>query len=401
MTDTTPQHTSTTQRAGQPDSNPFPTIPATQLRVGDLIQRGSHGDVAHELVARAAMIDGRVQLMVYDRDHPHSSPVEYRPGDLVMLACRDLIEPDDGLRAWTDASWRRAYRRGAAFALMDQIRARSVELPPITGADEEINRLRGRDSLPPVIVSVSELHDLLAAQHLDGRLALHVDQPAVRAILALFIELKDVESADGSWSGADTVAIVCDWFTRLGIDPTGPADQLGGRMFTTDRVHSGPRLSQAENTDRETATADPQHGTDDEHDRQDGFVEVDRDRIADLVRAVGVECTIDTPGGGVAVLLAGPPTAEPNWAFPWAAQAGPGRFGWDEPSIASTRDLCVGPDTADRARAIPVHAVGAVTEAQIAALVLAQVRIADPDLPLTHAELAAAGLHAAADHRRW
>lgn len=221
----------------------------------------------------------------------------------------------------------------------------------------------------------------------------------MRAILALFIELKGVESADGSWSGADTVALVCDWFTRLGIDPTGPADQLDGRMFTTGRANTGPYRSQAENTDRTTSTADLQPGTDDEHECRDGFVEVDLDRVADLVRAAGVECTIDAPGGGVAVLLAGPPTAEPNWAFPWAAQAGSGRFGWDEPSVASTRDLCVGPDTVDRARAIPVRAVGALTESQIAALVLAQVRIADPDRPLTHAELAAVGLHATADRR--
>jgi hypothetical protein len=48
----------------------------------------------------------------------------------VTLACRDLIEPDDGLTAWTDARWRRAHRRGAAFALIDQIRARNVGLSP-------------------------------------------------------------------------------------------------------------------------------------------------------------------------------------------------------------------------------------------------------------------------------
>jgi hypothetical protein len=38
---------------------------------------------------------------------------------------------------------------------------------------------------------------------------------------------------------------------------------------------------------------------------------VDLDRVAEQVRAAGVECVIDTPGGGVAVLLAGAPTEDP------------------------------------------------------------------------------------------
>jgi len=91
-----------------------------------------------------------------------------------------------------------------------------------------------------------------------------------------------------------------------------------------------------------------------------------------MVRAEGLECVIDTPGAGVAVLLAGAPTDEPGWAFPWAVQAGPGCFGWDEPPLASTRDLRVGPDTADRYSAVLVREAGAVTEEQIADLIVAQ-----------------------------
>lgn len=98
------------------------------------------------------------------------------------------------------------------------------------------------------------------------------------------------------------------------------------------------------------------------------------DRVAELVRAADVESVIDTPGGGVAVLLAGAPSEEPAWAFPWAVQSGPGRFGWDEPSLASTPDLRIGPDTADRDAAVVVRELGAVTEEQIAELVVTEIR---------------------------
>lgn len=49
-------------------------------------------------------------------------------------------------------------------------------------------------------------------------------------------------------------------------------------------------------------------------------------------------------------------------------QAGPGRFDWDGPSLASTRDLRVGPDTADRDAACR----SALTEEQIADLIVTQ-----------------------------
>ncbi|MHA6783206.1 hypothetical protein ACVGOW_19730 [Pseudonocardia saturnea] len=350
----------------------FPTIPAGQLRIGDLIHYPGNGAATYVLVARVAVVDDVVHLMVYDAAHPDGTPATYRPQDRVLLACRDLIEPDDGLRAWTDASWRRAHRRGAAFALMDQIRARSVGLPALIGvdadADAEIDRLRGRDPLPPRVVPATELADLLDVQHRDGRLVLDVDLPAVRAVLALFAQLKDVEGGGGSWNGGNVVAIVSEWFDRLGIDPDRTLDQLDGRVVTTALSHGAADRRLLDEVDRPTVEADPAFpGT------EDGFAVIDLDRIAELVRAADVECVIDTPGG-VAVLLAGAPTEEPAWAFPWAVQAGPGRFGWDEPSLASLRDLRVSPDTADRDAAVLVREVGAVTEEHIAELVVTQVR---------------------------
>lgn len=350
-----------------PHVSSFPTIPAGQLRVGDLIHKPGRGAATYVLVARVAVIDGVVHLMVYDTAHPDGTPATYQPQDRVLLACRDLIEPDDGLRAWTDASWRRAHRRGAAFALMDQIRARSVGLPPVIGVDAEIDRMRGRDPLPPRVLPPVELADLLAGHQLCGRLVLDVDQPAVRAVLALFVQLKNAEDGDGSWNGGDVVAIVSEWFARLGIDPDRPVDQLDGRVVSTIPAGRGG--------DTHLAGGAP-HKSDDAAngapDLTDGYAVVDLDRVTELVRAAGVECVIDTPGGGVAVLLAGRPSQEPVWAFPWAVQAGPGRFDWDGPSLASTRDLRIGPDTADRDAALLVRGLGAVTEEQIADLVVSQ-----------------------------
>lgn len=343
----------------------FPTIPAGQLRVGDLIHHPGHGAATYVLVARVAVVDNFVHLMVYDTAYPEGTPATYRPQDRVLLACRDLIEPDDGLRAWTDASWRRAHQRGAAFALMDQIRARSVELPAIIGADTavdaEIDRLRGRDPLPPRVVPAAELADLLDMQHRDGALVLDVDLPAVRAVLALFAQLKDAEYGDGSWNGGDVVAIVSEWFARLGIDPARTLDQLEGRVVTTRGAADRFMLDEVARS-----TVRPDHDA-----PGGGSAVIELDRVAELVRAANVECVIDTPGGGVAVLLAGAPSEEPAWAFPWAVQVGPG-FDWDGPSLASTRDLRVGPDTADRDAAVLVRELGAVTEEQIADLVVTE-----------------------------
>lgn len=94
--------------ASMRDSRTFPTILAGHLRVGGLIQRADGG---YLLIAHAVLVDGVVELIVYDCDHPDGASMSCHPGDRVLLACRDLIELDDGSREWTDARWRRAYRR--------------------------------------------------------------------------------------------------------------------------------------------------------------------------------------------------------------------------------------------------------------------------------------------------
>ena len=233
---------------------PFATIPAAQLRVGDLIYRpgpggsgSGHGSGAgrhvYLLVARAAIVDDLVQLHLYDSDsgHPHGRPATYHPADRVLLACRDLIEPDDRRSVWTDARWRRAYQHGTALALVDQLQARLVGRPAMVVApgdsiEDEIDRIRGRDPQPARVLRAEEITALLATIPPE-RLDLDVAQPAVRAVLTLFGRVKAVEGADGSWNGGDVVGLLTTWLEELGIDPEAPITDLTGRVVTTARTH--------------------------------------------------------------------------------------------------------------------------------------------------------------------
>jgi hypothetical protein len=198
----------------------------------------------------------------------------------------------------------------------------------------------------------------------------------------LFAELKDGEDPDGGWNGADTVDSVTRWLERIGIDPARSPGQLETRFGRELAVARLARVVAAHSVGESDRSGDRVDGPGDD---------VDLDRVARLVRAAGVECAVDTPGGGIAVLVAGPPQDGPRWAFPWAAHAGPGRYRWDRPT-ASTATLMVGPDDGGQVAPTSVARVGAVTEVQIAALIVAQTRIADPRFPLTADELAAIGL---------
>ena len=130
------------------------------------------------------------------------------------------------------------------------------------------------------------------------------------------------------------------------------------------------------------------HGVDDE---------VDLDRVARLVRAAGIDCIVDVldPAGATAVLLAGPPTGEPDWAHPWRARAGPAVRGESGRCTAARRTLAVGPHDGGATTPLSVADVGAVTEEQIAELLIAQT--CTPTTPLTADAVRALGLHAPTD----
>lgn len=198
-------------------ASPFRLVPVAELRRGDLVHLGGS---AYMLVADVQLAaDGRAQVRVFDGDR---------------------VRPEGGPRGWTDTvpvahrgiaaplTPGEARRREAAFVVMDRVRG---AIGPVTGVDEEIDRLRGRDPAPhPPPASTPTLPDVVAGHREDGPLLLDVDQPAVRAIVALFVELKAGEDPDGGWNGADTVDVLTCWLERIGIDPTSSLDRIDARV---------------------------------------------------------------------------------------------------------------------------------------------------------------------------
>lgn len=115
------------------------------------------------------------------------------------------------------------------------------------------------------------------------------------------------------------------------------------------------------------------------------------EEVARLVRAAGVNCVLDTSGGGVATLWAGPTRQEGGYGIRFAALAGPGSYGWGHHrSTGTTAEFFVGPDDDGQADSLDVATVGARTDTQVAALIVAQARLADPRHPLTPAAARAA-----------
>lgn len=101
---------------------------------------------------------------------------------------------------------------------------------------------------------------------------------------------------------------------------------------------------------------------------------LDMDRIAALINEAGLPATVEMTGGGVATIYVGHAT---RWSDDedfdrYPALAGPGTFGWGVMiSTASIDEFFVGPDD-DNASGLDVREVGAVTEEQIATLLVAQ-----------------------------
>jgi hypothetical protein len=115
------------------------------------------------------------------------------------------------------------------------------------------------------------------------------------------------------------------------------------------------------------------------------------EEVARLVREAGVNCVLDTSGGGVATLWAGPTRHESGYGIRFAALAGPGSYGWGQrPSTGTTAEFFVGPDDNGQVDPLDVATVGARTELQVAALIVAQARLVDPRRPLTAAAARAA-----------
>lgn len=108
------------------------------------------------------------------------------------------------------------------------------------------------------------------------------------------------------------------------------------------------------------------------------------EEVARLVRDAGVNCVLDTSGGGIATIWAGPTRHETGYGIRFAALAGPGSFGWGHtPSRGTTAEFFIGPDDNGEASPLDLAAVDARTDAQVAALIVAQARLHDPTRALT------------------
>lgn len=68
---------------------------------------------------------------------------------------------------------------------------------------------------------------------------LHPDRPTDAAILELFRRVKSIEDTDGSWNGADVVAVLADWFEGvIGIDITADPDTVEHRLRSAPRQYT-------------------------------------------------------------------------------------------------------------------------------------------------------------------
>lgn len=203
------------------DVCPFPLVPAGELRNGDLVHLGG---ITYVLVAYVHPVDDLcVDVGFYDDDHPQAEAHRHRRGDDMRVAHRGVRPPLTPAGAAAHAR-----RRDAAIAAMDRIRGRGGRV----NVDEEIDRIRGPwPGLPEPIVQPAagttiDLPGVLAGHRADGPLFLDVDQPAVRAIIALFDELTHADRDDGGW---DTVDIVRCWFDRIGVHPGRGTDSIDPR----------------------------------------------------------------------------------------------------------------------------------------------------------------------------
>ena len=172
---------------------------------------------------------------------------------------------------------------------------------------------------------------------------------------------------------------------RSGPQPIRPVAHLAYRLDQPVRIaHRG---LQPPGSAVATGWAGDGAGTD--HAADD---EVDLDRVARLVRAAGIGCVIEVVdhASAAAVLLAGPPTAAPDWAHPWRAHAGPAVRSRNGRCTATTRTLAVGLHDGGATTPVGVADVGAVTEEAIAALVIAQT--CTPTAPLTADTVSILGL---------
>ncbi len=98
------------------------------------------------------------------------------------------------------------------------------------------------------------------------------------------------------------------------------------------------------------------------------------DEIARLIQAADLPAFVAMTGGGCATLYVGPPIQRDGEEGRYWLSLGPGTFGYGVEPSTFGEDLYLGPDDGGESPAIDVRATGARTDADVAALVIEQLR---------------------------
>ncbi|MGI8817439.1 MAG: hypothetical protein ACR2G2_19735 [Pseudonocardia sp.] len=78
------------------------------------------------------------------------------------------------------------------------------------------------------------------------------------AVFDLLGRLKELEHADGSWPGGDTVSVLCEWFTDLGVDPAAALSRYTRAEPDHGGAHPTVYLVQRDTFDGLYLFADPE-----------------------------------------------------------------------------------------------------------------------------------------------
>jgi hypothetical protein len=97
------------------------------------------------------------------------------------------------------------------------------------------------------------------------------------------------------------------------------------------------------------------------------------DTIVELIHRKGIWAYVEMTGGNVATIHAGAQTPGPDSDTIYAAVAGPGSYGWGQrSSMGHTDEFFIGADDHGETEGIACATFGALTEQDVAELIVAQ-----------------------------
>lgn len=100
------------------------------------------------------------------------------------------------------------------------------------------------------------------------------------------------------------------------------------------------------------------------------------DTVVELIHDMGIWAYVEQTGGGCATIYAGAKYTDNEGDQRYSAIAGPGTYGWDRrPSYGHTTEFYIGPDDQGETDSIDCATAGALTEADLATLIVAHTRL--------------------------